>query len=219
MSTPLDYARDGVLRPQGVVEMLREATGGRAVLVSDVGQHQMWAAQYFRYVAPRSHLTSGGLGTMGFSVPAAIGAAFGLKEQGREAVPVLSVSGDGGFVMNAQEMAVARRFGLNVLFVVVNNAYLGMVRQWQELFHEARYSHTDLTDLNPDFVLLAQAYGIPGVRCTTVEAAEAAIRDALATPGPRLVECVVPSEEMVFPMVPAGAATGDMLLARAGFDG
>jgi len=216
---PLDFARDGVLRPQGVIEMLREATGGHAVLVSDVGQHQMWAAQYFRYVEPRSHITSGGLGTMGFSVPAAIGAAFALREQGRDDLPVLSVSGDGGFVMNAQEMAVARKFNLNVLFVVVNNSYLGMVRQWQELFHEERYSHTDLTDLNPDYVKLAEAYGIPGVRTTTVDEAEAAIRDALATPGPKLVECVVPTEEMVFPMVPAGAATGDMILTRDRFDG
>ncbi len=212
---PLDYAKDGALRPQGVIEMLRDFTGGEAVLVTDVGQHQMWAAQHFKHVRPRGHITSGGLGTMGFSVPAAIGAAFGLAGSD---TPIISLSGDGGFVMNAQEMAVAARYKLPVKFCVINNAFLGMVRQWQELFHEERYSHTDLSELNPDFVTLAAAYGIPGFRATTPEEAQAAIENAFALDGPSLIEFVVPKEEMVFPMVPAGAATGDMIVRRYRFE-
>lgn len=219
---PIGYARDGVLRPQGVVGLLREATGGDATVVTDVGQHQMWTAQHFGFVHPRSHISSGGLGTMGFSVPAAIGAALGQREAG-DARPVLSISGDGGFVMNAQEMAVAARERLPIVFVVVNNSFLGMVRQWQELFHEARYSQTDLSDVNPDFVGLAAAYRIPGRRVDTVDDAADAIGAALAHvragQGPVLVECVVPADELVFPMVPAGAATDDMILTRVRFDG
>ncbi len=213
---PLAYeTADGVLRAQGVIELLRAATGGEAVVVSDVGQHQMWTAQYFRFTRPRGHISSGGLGTMGFSVPAAIGAAFGLEGQG---VPVVSISGDGGFVMNAQELAVAARYRLPVVFCVINNGFLGMVRQWQELFHEQRYSHTDLTELNPDFVKLAEAYGVPGCRATTPEEARACIAEALAAGGPSLIEFRVPAEEMVFPMVPAGAATGDMILRKYRYD-
>lgn len=208
---PLQYAHDGALRPQGAIELLREKTGGEAVLVTDVGQHQMWAAQHFRHVRPRGHITSGGLGTMGFSAPAAIGAAFGVAGQG---VPVISLSGDGGFVMNAQEMAVAARYKLPVRFCIINNAFLGMVRQWQELFHEERYSHTDLSELNPDFVRLGEAYGVPGFRATTPDEARAAIEKAFAVEGPSLIEFVVAKEEMVFPMVPAGAATGDMITQR-----
>ncbi len=206
---PLHYELDGVLRPQGAIEMLRDFTGGDAILVTDVGQHQMWAAQHFRHVRPRGHITSGGLGTMGFSVPAAIGAAFGMVGQD---VPVISLSGDGGFVMNAQEMAVAARYKLPVRFCVINNAFLGMVRQWQGLFHESRFSHTDLSELNPDFVQLAGAYGIPGFRAKTPGEAQVAIEQAFAVEGPSLIEFVVPKEEMVFPMVPAGAATGDMIV-------
>ncbi len=242
---PLSYRHDDVLRPQGVVETLRRLTGGEAVVVTDVGQHQMWTAQHYGFVRPRGHITSGGLGTMGFSVPAAIGAAYGLagcyarpdarteadETDGgdgahRDAgafVPVVSISGDGGFVMNAQELAVAARDRLPVVFVVVNNSFLGMVRQWQELFHEERYSHTDLRELNPDFLALAAAYRIPGRRATTPEEAEAMLAEALghaaAGHGPMLVECVVPADEMVFPMVPAGAATDEMILTRCRFDG
>ncbi len=263
---PLDYQRDAVLRPQGVVRTIRAITEGQAVVVTDVGQHQMWTAQHFGFVRPRGHITSGGLGTMGFSVPAAIGAAFGLAGRyaagdgsDREAaapsgdgasvaaavsaasavpggasftadaavpvvsIPVVSISGDGGFVMNAQELAIASQYRLPVVFVVVNNSFLGMVRQWQELFHEERYSHTDLSAVNPDFVALAAAYRVPGVRADTPERAESALRDAFAHVaagrGPILVECVVARDEMVFPMVPAGAATDEMILTRCRFDG
>lgn len=212
---PMTYAHDGQLRPQTVVELLREKTQGDAVVVSDVGQHQMWTAQYFNYVRPRSHITSGGLGTMGFSLPAAIGAAFGLEG---ENVPVISISGDGGFVMNAVEMAVASKYKLPVKICVINNSFLGMVRQWQELFHQERYSHTDLTDLNPDFVKLAEAFGIPAMRANTIEGAQDMIDKAWAMDGPVFMEFQVPTEEMVFPMVPAGAATGDMIVKKYQYD-
>ena len=216
---PLAYEKDDKLRAQGVIEKLRERTDGNAVVVSDVGQHQMWTAQYFKYVHPRSHITSGGLGTMGFCLPAAIGAAFGLRLEGREDVPVVSISGDGGFVMNAQEMSVAAAHRLPIKIIVINNRFLGMVRQWQELFHENRYSHTDLTDTNPDFVKLAEANHIVGLRASTPKELDEAIEKAWAiNDGPVLIECQVEKEEMVFPMVPAGAATGDMITERFSHD-
>ena len=216
---PLAYDKDDKLRAQAVIEKLRDKTNGNAVVVSDVGQHQMWTAQYFKYVHPRSHITSGGLGTMGFCLPAAIGAAFGLRLEGREDVPVVSISGDGGFVMNAQEMSVAAAHKLPIKIIVINNRFLGMVRQWQELFHENRYSHTDLTDTNPDFVKLAEANHVVGLRASTPEELDGAIEKAWEiNDGPVLIECQVEKEEMVFPMVPAGAATGDMITERFSHD-
>ncbi|PIQ60905.1 MAG: acetolactate synthase, large subunit, biosynthetic type [Bacteroidetes bacterium CG12_big_fil_rev_8_21_14_0_65_60_17] len=222
---PLAWKRDGKLRPQHVVEALRDRTGGHAIVVSDVGQNQMWAAQHFTYAEPRSHITSGGLGTMGFSLPAAMGAAFGVRAraergqaddtQAAPALPVISINGDGGFLMNVQELGVIAAHKLPVKIVVLNNSFLGMVRQWQELFHGERYSHTDLTPTNPDFVALAAAFGIPGLRCTSPDAVEATISKAWdITDGPVLMEFRVVTEEMVFPMVPAGAATGDMIVQR-----
>jgi acetolactate synthase-1/2/3 large subunit len=209
---PLDLPADGRLHAQGVIRRLGERTGGDAVVVTDVGQHQMWAAQFFRYARTRSHLTSGGLGTMGFSLPAAMGAAFGLAGQD---VPVISISGDGGFAMNAQELGVLRQYGLPVKILVINNGKLGMVGQLQELFHEKRYSQIDLTPSNPDFVRLAEAFGVPGLRATTPAELETALDAAWAiTDGPVLVECVVEPEELVFPMVPAGASSSDMITAR-----
>ena len=209
---PLDYERDGKLRPQQVIQALRDKTGGHAVVVTDVGQNQMWGAQFFSYVEPRSHITSGGLGTMGFSVPAAIGAAFGLRGTG---LPIISINGDGGFLMNAQEMVVAAAHGLPVKFIILNNNFLGMVRQWQELFHEERYSYTDLTDTNPDFVKLAEAYHCVGLRCTSPDDVEKTIDRAWEiTDKPVLIEFQVVQEEMVFPMVPAGAASDDMITQR-----
>lgn len=211
---PMTYEQDGKLRPQFILERLRQKTQGRAVVVTDVGQNQMWAAQYFRYVEPRSHITSGGLGTMGFSMPAAMGAAFGLRYQGRD-VPVISINGDGGFVMNAQELSVAAAHQLPLKIVVLNNNFLGMVRQWQELFHENRFSHTDLTDTNPDFVKLAEAHHCVGLRATSPEEVDAVIEQAWqVNDRPVLMEFRVVKEEMVFPMVPAGAATGEMITKR-----
>ena len=212
---PLSYDHDEKLRAQAVIEQLRDKTEGQAVVVTDVGQHQMWAAQYSTFIRPRSHITSGGLGTMGFCLPASIGAAFGLREQGLEEVPVVSISGDGGFVMNAQELSVAAAHRLPIKVIVINNKFLGMVRQWQELFHENRYSHTDLTDTNPDFVKLAEANHCVGLRADTPESLQAAIDKAWTiNDRPVLIECQVEKEEMVFPMVPAGAATGDMITQR-----
>jgi acetolactate synthase-1/2/3 large subunit len=209
---PLDYARDGKLRPQQIIQALRDKTGGHAVVVSDVGQNQMWAAQFFTYVEPRSHITSGGLGTMGFSVPASIGAAFGHRDTG---LPVISINGDGGFMMNAQEMVVAAAHKLPVKIVVLNNGFLGMVRQWQELCHDERYSHTDLSTTNPDFVKLAEAYHCVGLRCTSPEDVQKTIDAAWeVNDRPVLMEFQVVQEEMVFPMVPAGAATDEMITQR-----
>ncbi|MGI9175412.1 MAG: biosynthetic-type acetolactate synthase large subunit, partial [Rhodothermales bacterium] len=211
---PLGFESDGQLRPQFVIQRLREKTGGRAIVVSDVGQHQMWTAQYFKYVLPRAHITSGGLGTMGFCMPAAMGAAFGVRERGED-VPVIGISGDGGFMMNAQELSVAAKHKLPLKLAVMNNSFLGMVRQWQELFHENRFSHTDLADTNPDFVKLAEAHHCVGLRCTSMDEVDAVIEEAWkVTDRPVLMEFVVPQEEMVFPMVPAGAATGEMLTKR-----
>ena len=208
---PLTYQKDGHLRPQFILERLREKTGGQAIVVTDVGQNQMWTAQYFRYVRPRSHITSGGLGTMGFSLPAAMGAAFGVDD-----VPVITISGDGGFVMNAQELSVAAAHGLPLKVIVFNNRYLGMVRQWQELFHASRFSHTDLSDTNPDFVKLAEANHCVGMRTDNPDEVQGIIDAAWEiNDRPVLMEFQVVKEEMVFPMVPAGAATGDMITDRA----
>lgn len=212
---PLDYDRDEKLRAQYVIECLRDKSEGDAVVLSDVGQHQMWTAQYFNYVRPRSHITSGGLGTMGFCLPAAIGAGFGLRGIGLGDVPVISISGDGGFVMNAQELSVAAAHKLPLKIIVINNKFLGMVRQWQELFHENRYSHTDLSDTNPDFVKLAEANHCVGIAASTPAELQDAIDKAWEiNDRPVLIECRVEKEEMVFPMVPAGASTGDMITQR-----
>ncbi len=225
---PLDYATDdGALHPQAVVQALRDKTGGNAVVVTDVGQNQMFGAQYFTYVHPRSHITSGGLGTMGFSVPAAMGAAFGLRDAAlaasaaggdgapAEPLPVISINGDGGFLMNSQELGVAAAHRLPLKIVILNNGYLGMVRQWQELFHEERYSHTDLRPSNPDFVKLAEAYGCVGLRCERAEDIRATIDAAWeVTDRPVVMDFRTVQKELVFPMVPAGAATDDMITQR-----
>ncbi len=203
---------DGLLRPQFVIQRLGAKTNGEAVVLTDVGQHQMWAAQYFRFTRPRSHITSGGLGTMGFCLPAAVGAAMGMRGSD---LPVISISGDGGFVMNAQELGVAAKHRLPIKVAVMNNNFLGMVRQWQELFHENRFSHTDLTDTNPDFVKLAEAFHCVGLRTNDPNEVDALLEEAWrVTDRPVLMEFQVPQEEMVFPMVPAGAATGDMITQR-----
>ncbi len=209
---PMTFAHDGALRPQYIMQKLREKTQGHAVVVTDVGQNQMWAAQFFQYVEPRSHITSGGLGTMGFSMPAAMGAAFGMR--GKD-MPVISINGDGGFLMNAQELCVAAAHGLPLKVVILNNSFLGMVRQWQELFHEHRYSHTDLSTTNPDFVKLAEAYHCVGLRASAPEEVDAVLKAAWAVSDrPVVMEFQVVQEEMVFPMVPAGAATGEMITQR-----
>ncbi len=209
---PLDFDKDGKLRPQEIVRALRDKTGGRAIVVTDVGQNQMWGAQFFSYLSPRTHITSGGLGTMGFSLPAAMGAAFGLRA-GTD--PVISINGDGGVLMNIQELGVAAAHKLPLKVVILNNSYLGMVRQWQELFHDERYSHTDLTPTNPDFVKLAESFGCVGLLCERPEDIQATIDAAWEVKDrPVVMDFKVITQEKVFPMVPAGAATGDMITVQ-----
>lgn len=208
---PLHYENDdGKLRTEYVIERISEKTKGKAVVVTDVGQHQMWTAQYYKYQNPRSNLTSGGLGTMGFSVPASIGASYGVKDR-----PILSVNGDGGFQMNIQELITAAHYKNPIKFIILNNSFLGMVRQWQELFHDEKYSFTDLGASNPDFVKLGEALGIPSWRAEKVEDVDDVIDNLMKVKdGPSLAEFKVVKEDMVFPMVPTGASISDMLVKR-----
>lgn len=208
---PLHYDMgEDTIAPQFVIEKLYEKTQGEAVMVSDVGQHQMWVCQYFKFGKTRSHISSGGLGTMGFGFPAAMGAAFGMREDRN--LPVICVTGDGGFVMNGQELSVAASHGLPIKVAVINNNYLGMVRQWQSLFHEERFSHTNLRPTNPDFVKLAEAHHCAGLRATSPDEVGDVIEEAWSiNDRPVVMEFQVPKEEMVFPMVPSGAASDEML--------
>jgi len=193
-----------------VIDEVSRQTGGNAVVVTDVGQHQMWTSQFYTFINPRSIITSGGLGTMGFGLPAAIGAAFGIKDR-----PVVLFCGDGGFMMNVQELVTAVHNIMPVKIFLINNSFLGMVRQWQELFHQEKYSFTDLGDSNPDFVKVAEAFGCKALKAENPESARQAITEALAyNAGPILVDFRVVKKDMVFPMVPAGGSISDMLLAR-----
>ncbi|MGA9364820.1 MAG: biosynthetic-type acetolactate synthase large subunit [Bacteroidota bacterium] len=202
---PLRYKLTEAIRAQYVVQKLGEITRGNAIVVSDVGQHQMWTAQFFNWMHPRTHITSGGLGTMGFSLPAAMGAAFGRKD-----LPVVSISGDGGFQMNVQELATIAENKLPMKMFVINNGFLGMVRQWQELFWRRRYSHVEL--YNPDFVKLAEAYGCAAFRVTKASEVEGIIRKVMDyNDGPVLVEFVVTKEDNVYPMIPTGQTVHEML--------
>ncbi len=201
----LELPDDGHLYAAHVMHDLWRTAGSDAVVVTDVGQHQMWEAQYFRHERPRSLLTSGGLGTMGFSLPAAIGAKLARPE-----ASVWSISGDGGFQMNMQELAVLVQEGLKVQVVIINNGYLGMVRQWQEFFYERRYSATPL--LSPDFCKVAEAYGLRALRVERRQDVIPALQEAEAHPASILLEFRVEQEDSVYPMVPAGAALHDMIL-------
>ncbi|MFM9277026.1 biosynthetic-type acetolactate synthase large subunit [Paenibacillus jiagnxiensis] len=197
---------DEELKPQWVIELLDETTKGEAIVTTDVGQHQMWAAQYYKFNKPRSWVTSGGLGTMGFGFPSAIGAQMANPDR-----LVISINGDGGMQMCSQELAICAINNIPVKIVVINNQVLGMVRQWQELIYDNRYSHIDLAG-SPDFVKLAEAYGVKGLRARNKEEARDAWQEAMNTPGPVLVEFVVSKEENVYPMVPQGAAIDHMLM-------
>ena len=203
---PLPFPDDGELRSQAVIRAFGEATGGEAVVVTGVGQHQMFAAQFYPVKKPRSFLTSGGLGTMGFGLPASIGAQVARPEE-----TVLLFDGDGSFQMTLQELATVSKYRLPVKIVLLNNGFLGMVRQWQDLFYEDRYSEVFLADSNPDFVKLAEAYGIPAFRVERREEVEDAVERVLGEPGPVLAEFRVKAEEGVFPMIPAGGSTEDMI--------
>lgn len=208
---PLSYEDgDGRLRTEYVIEKLSRKTKGEAVIVTDVGQHQMWTAQHYKFNNPRSILTSGGLGTMGFSVPAAIGAAFAIKDR-----PVVSISGDGGFQMNIQELITAVAYKLPVKFLIINNSFLGMVRQWQELFHAEKYSFTDLGKSNPDFARVGEAFGIESYSTENPKDVDKLLDKALSiNDRPVLIEFKVVKEDMVFPMVPSGASISEMIVNR-----
>jgi acetolactate synthase-1/2/3 large subunit len=203
---PLEYTKGKMIKPQYVVTMVDKLTPDDAIIATEVGQNQMWTAQYYRFKMPRAFLTSGGLGTMGYGFPAAIGAQVAFP--GRT---VVDIAGDGSIQMNIQELATAVQYNLPVKVMILNNGYLGMVRQWQGLFYKKRYSHTSLA-VSPDFVKLAQSYGASGIKVEEPSDVADAIRLALDTDGPVLVDFRIEPEEDVYPMVPAGAPINNMLL-------
>lgn len=204
---PLRYedSEGDEIKPQYLIEALYEATGGDAIVTTDIGQHQMWAAQYFHFDRPRRWLQSGGLGTMGFGLPAAMGAKVGMPDE-----TVICIAGDGSVQMNMQELATCAQEGIDIKIFISNNGYLGMVRQWQELFWEKRYSHVDMGQW-PDFVKLAEAYGATGFRFESKKSLVEDIKQAIATPGPVMVDVRVTREENVYPMIAPGAAARDMV--------
>ncbi len=203
---PLKYEKRGQLKPQYIVELVNKYFSENTIIVSDVGQNQMWTAQFYKFKEPRTFLTSGGLGTMGFGLPAAIGAKIGNPDK-----EVVLISGDGGFQMNIQELATIRRYDINLKMIVIDNAYLGMVKQWQELFYEKRYSATPLPD-NPDFSSLAKVFGINSITIKDWEEAEKSIRKISEMNEPVLIHALVDRDEKVFPMVPAGASLNEIML-------
>ena len=204
---PLRYedSTDSEIKPQYLIEALYEVTGGDCIMASDVGQHQMWQAQYFHFAKPRRWINSGGLGTMGFGLPAALGAAVGCPD-----LLTCVISGDASIQMNAQELATLSEYGIPVKIFIMNNGYLGMVRQWQELFWDRRYSHVD-PGRHPDFVKLAEAYGMPGLRFEDKSTLIGDIRRAIEMPGPVMVDVRVTREENTYPMIAPGAAARDMV--------
>ncbi|HPO44892.1 MAG TPA: thiamine pyrophosphate-dependent enzyme, partial [Spirochaetota bacterium] len=207
VENPLTYKDSGSrIKPQHVVERIYALTGGKAVICTEVGQNQMWAAQFFEYSEPRSFISSGGLGTMGFGFPAAIGAQIARPDR-----RVIDIAGDGSIQMNIQELIVAVQHRLPVIIAILNNGFLGMVRQWQQLFYDKRYSHTCI-NFQPDFVKLAEAYGAEGIRVEKKEEVDAAIERALSiTDRPIIIDFRVDREENVYPMVPAGKTIKDTI--------
>lgn len=202
---PLKYEANGILKPQFIIEQISHVTNGEAIIATEVGQNQMWAAQYYNYTKPRSFISSGGLGTMGFGFPAAIGAQVGCPE-----ATVFDIAGDGSIQMNIQELATAVAYKLPVKIAVLNNHYLGMVRQWQEIFYDRRYSNTDIS--GPDFVKVAEAYGAVGIRVEEPGQVRKALEEAMAiNDRPVLLDFIIDREENVFPMVPPGGAINKML--------
>lgn len=202
---PMDYDQADVIKPQFVVEKIYEITKGDAIITTEVGQNQMWAAQFFKYKKPRTWISSGGLGTMGYGFPAAIGAQFAFPNK-----LVFDIAGDGSIQMNIQELSTAVLHNLPVKVAILNNCFLGMVRQWQELFFNKRYSSTCLTG-TPDFVKVAEAYGAVGLRAQKPADVEGVIREAIKVKRPTFMDFVCDQSEKVYPMVPAGAAINEML--------
>jgi acetolactate synthase-1/2/3 large subunit len=204
---PLTYSHtSSIIKPQYVIEKLRELSDPDAIVSTDVGQHQMWTAQFFTFTAPRTLLSSGGLGTMGYGLPAAMGAQAAFP--GRQ---VITICGDGGVQMNIQEMATLVQNRLPVKIVILNNNFLGMVRQWQELFFDKRYSQTCM-ELPIDYIKLADAFGAKGFRATKSDEVEETITQGFAHDGPVIMEFMIAREEKVLPMVPAGASLNEMVL-------
>jgi len=203
---PLAYVQRDIIKPQYVIDKLYELTKGEAIITTEVGQNQMWAAQYYHFDHPNCFITSGGLGCMGFGLPAAIGAQIACPDR-----LVVDIAGDGSIQMNIQEMATAVQYALPIKVVILNNRYLGMVRQWQELFYEKRYSATQM-DHAPDFVKLAEAYGAVGLTTARPEDVESVLLEGISRPETVIMDFVVEREECVYPMVPAGAPITEMLL-------
>ena len=201
---PLSYKKDGTLRPQFIVEQLSGLLKGDGIIVSEVGQNQMWTAQYYCFRKPRTWITSGGLGTMGYGFPAAMGAHFACPDE-----VVFDIAGDGSFQMNIQELSTVATNKIPIKVAILNNRFLGMVRQWQELFHDRRYSYTELPPV--DFVKVANAYGVEGIMVESCEEVLPALKAAIETDGPFVIDFRVEREENVFPMVPAGAAINEMI--------
>jgi len=201
---PLKYKDDGKIKPQYVVEQIYEVTKGDAIITTEVGQNQMWAAQWYKYDYPRTFISSGGLGTMGFGFPAAMGAKVGRPEK-----QVIDIAGDGSIQMNIQEIGTCVANKINAKVVILNNGYLGMVRQWQELFYKKRYSQVSIT--SPDFVKLADSYGAVGIKVTKKEEVRPAIEKALSIDNTVFVDVQVEPEENVYPMVPAGEAINKII--------
>jgi len=201
---PLNFDNNGALKPQKVIREIYNVTKGQARIATDVGQHQMWAAHYYTYTRPRSFISSGGLGTMGFGLPAAVGVQAACPDE-----TVFSISGDGSIQMNIQEMMTAVNYELPVKVAVLNNGFLGMVRQWQELFYNRRYSYTEL--VNPDFVKLAEAYGAEGLRVTKPTRVVPALEEALSINKPVMLDFIIEREGNVLPMVPPGETLDKML--------
>jgi len=205
-TNPLAYEQKETIKPQYVVETLYELTRGKAIVTTEVGQNQMWAAQYYLFDEPSHFITSGGLGTMGFGFPAAIGAQIAHPDK-----LVIDIAGDASIQMNIQELATAVQCKLPIKIVILNNGYLGMVRQWQELFYDKCYACTSM-EASPDFLKLAEAYGAVGLRAVKPEEVESVLKEGLATPKPVVMDFIVEPEECVYPMVPAGAPITEMLI-------
>ncbi|QDU32595.1 Acetolactate synthase large subunit [Poriferisphaera corsica] len=213
--------REYHLKPQQVIEEMWKQTNSEAIVVTGVGQHQMWAAQFYKYRTPRQWVTSGGLGTMGFGVPASVGAALAEQieadKEGREARQVINIDGDGSFSMTAMEMATAAQYGIRAKSIILNNDFQGMVKQWQDLFYEERYSHTEMH--NPDFVKLADALNCKGFRVTKAEDLPKVMKAFIEYDGPAVLEALVEKHEHVYPMMPAGKSVDDMVLGPASEQG
>ena len=200
------------LLPQKVIQEIDNIVKGNAIVVTDVGQHQMWTSQFITFSKPNTIITSGGAGTMGFGLPAAIGAQVAQPDK-----KVVLITGDGGLQMNSQELLLLKSYNIPVKVVIINNGFLGMVRQWQELFNQRRYSFVDL-EVNPDFETLAKAYGVQGVTLSTIEDLRSQLRDLILSDEPVVINCVVEREENVFPMIPAGCTAKDMMGLKGGPD-